>query len=1010
MMQLAMLGVLLASAFSQQIPATTSRPPALLVRIAEEGPSQPLSIEKMEVQVSATAFLAETTTTLTFRNDNTRALEGDLVFPLPEGSTLSGYALDVDGVVVEQQKARVVFEAEVRKGVDPGLAEWVKGNNFRTRVWPIPARGTRTVRVRYISALAARAVGDAMETTYVLPMVRQRIAGFSLRIEVAKTLAAPEIRSGRLANFNFSRWDERYVAETHLEQFEAGEDLIVALPAVPRRSVMVERGFDGGAYFILNDSSDVVPEARTPSPKRVGLYWDASLSRESADRRAETRAIESWLRRIGDVELDVVVFRNVAEPRRAFSIRGGNTAALSTFLEAAPRDGGTDLGSLVFDSGHDYEVLVTDGLDTLTDRLPESKRPLYILNGDARANHAVLRHLARISGGVYFNLQTATDDEAARGIGSGGSLPFLDYDESQVADVSSLALAGSSNGGRVAVTGRLLVPEAAITIRYGSGPSSRSRRFVIRREGASEGRLIPTFWAQQRVTELSVFADRNRAQLLALGRSFGIVTPGASLLVFETLAQYLASHIEPPASRAEMRAAYLAQVASDDEEAASEKRRKAKSVLEMWKTRVAWWERSFPHSPDFRFKDQRKSRGDAGGVEGGVAGGVAGGVVRLPMVPAEPRPGASIPGANETITVEAAAPVPYTSSASVGRMSRSTASDADGPAIVLKAWNPDTPYLRAITQAGRGKAYAEFLTQRVTHGESPAFFLDCADYFLKAGDRALAIRVLTDIAELRLEEPQLLRVVAHRLQQIEEFDLALVLFESVLRLRPEEPQSLRDVAGVLTERADLRPRPLAANRASALSDYERALQLLQRVIMGTWDSRFDEIQVFAIEESNRILAKVQRDAGPGAIKNVMDPRLRLNFETDLRIVLTWDTDDTDMDLWVVEPSGEQAMYSNNLTTIGGMVSDDFTDGYGPEEYLIREGMPGVYRIKADYFGSRAQTLTGPTTLQATIFTDFGRPTEKRRSITIRLGQAKENLDIGEVQLGLRAAKAPPPPR
>src|SRR5262245_4822552 len=139
-MQSAILGALFMSTLSPQERATPTRPPALLVRIAEESPSQPLAIEKMAVEVKATAFLAETTTTLTFRNANPRALEGELVFPLPEGSTLSGYALDVegalvDGVVVEQQKARVVFEAEARKGVDPGLAEWVKGNNFRTRIW-----------------------------------------------------------------------------------------------------------------------------------------------------------------------------------------------------------------------------------------------------------------------------------------------------------------------------------------------------------------------------------------------------------------------------------------------------------------------------------------------------------------------------------------------------------------------------------------------------------------------------------------------------------------------------------------------------------------------------------------------------------------------------------------------------------------------------------------------------------------------------------------------------------
>ena len=42
-------------------------------------------------------------------------MEGDLYFPLPEGATVSGYALDIegrmiDGVAVEKHKGRQVFE------------------------------------------------------------------------------------------------------------------------------------------------------------------------------------------------------------------------------------------------------------------------------------------------------------------------------------------------------------------------------------------------------------------------------------------------------------------------------------------------------------------------------------------------------------------------------------------------------------------------------------------------------------------------------------------------------------------------------------------------------------------------------------------------------------------------------------------------------------------------------------------------------------------------------------
>jgi uncharacterized protein YfaP (DUF2135 family) len=41
-------------------------------------------------------------------------------------------------------------------------------------------------------------------------------------------------------------------------------------------------------------------------------------------------------------------------------------------------------------------------------------------------------------------------------------------------------------------------------------------------------------------------------------------------------------------------------------------------------------------------------------------------------------------------------------------------------------------------------------------------------------------------------------------------------------------------------------------------------------------------------------------------------------------MMTWHADNTDIDLWVTEPSGEKAYYGHNCTTIGGLVSRDFT--------------------------------------------------------------------------------------
>ena len=56
------------------------------------------------------------------------------------------------------------FAGQVSQGIDPGLVEWTKGNNFKTRIFQIPAKGTRTVRY------AADLLTDENGTRYRLPL------------------------------------------------------------------------------------------------------------------------------------------------------------------------------------------------------------------------------------------------------------------------------------------------------------------------------------------------------------------------------------------------------------------------------------------------------------------------------------------------------------------------------------------------------------------------------------------------------------------------------------------------------------------------------------------------------------------------------------------------------------------------------------------------------------------------------------------------------------------------
>ena len=64
-----------------------------------------------------------------------------------------------------------------------------------------------------------------------------------------------------------------------------------------------------------------------------------------------------------------------------------------------------------------------------------------------------------------------------------------------------------------------------------------------------------------------------------------------------------------------------------------------------------------------------------------------------------------------------------------------------------------------------------------------------ADLLQAAGKGALAVRVLSNLAEPDPENPAMLRVVGYRLLDWGRLDAAVLTFEEVLRLRPEEPQT-----------------------------------------------------------------------------------------------------------------------------------------------------------------------------------------------------------------------------
>ena len=117
---------------------------------------------------------------------------------------------------------------------------------------------------------------------------------------------------------------------------------------------------------------------------------------------------------------------------------------------------------------------------------------------------------------------------------------------------------------------------------------------------------------------------------------------------------------------------------------------------------------------------------------------------------------------------------------------------------------------------------------------------------------------------------------------------------------------------------------------------------------------------------------------------------------DLQVLLFWDTDKTDVDLHVTEPSGEVINYTHTVSEkTGGRLDRDDTDGYGPEVYSVGSAPSGAYLIQAHYFGDRG---SGQTTATVMAVAREGTDEERRWRFEVPLTRTGEKVDLVRLQL------------
>ncbi len=263
-----------------------------------------------------------------------------------------------------------------------------------------------------------------------------------------------------------------------------------------------------------------------------------------------------------------------------------------------------------------------------------------------------------------------------------------------------------------------------------------------------------------------------------------------------------------------------------------------------------------------------------------------------------------------------------------------------------------------------------------------------ANQLLKQHGAANGLRMLSSLIEQNPGDPVLTRDVAYSAIEWDLGGQAFPLLRRVASMRPYEPQSYIAMAQCLADigHADL-----------AMVYYEVAVN-------ARWHDRYKDIRDIAGVEYLRLLRRINQ----GELSSHAPEYAKARFESlagqtpinnaDLVITMMWNTDRTDVDLHVLEPTGEECFYNHPTTRIGGHVTHDVTEGLGPEMYTLPKAKRGDYKIMANYFGSDANRTKVRTKVYITVYKDFGDKQELVEKKTVTLSNQKEKRDLSTVTI------------
>jgi Ca-activated chloride channel family protein len=257
------------------------------------------------------------------------------------------------------------------------------------------------------------------------------------------------------------------------------------------------------------------------------------------------------------------------------------------------------------------------------------------------------------------------------------------------------------------------------------------------------------------------------------------------------------------------------------------------------------------------------------------------------------------------------------------------------------------------------------------------------DIQTELGQPRAALRTYSAVTELLSEDPEAQRALATVLKAQGDLESAHERLLVAVALRPEDPRLRFELADIELRRGE----------------YEQAAERFAAIVA---DANVDaQLRHPAKQRLGQVYAGFRRaattdEARAGWTAKIDALELEGGWQNDIKVYLTWDTDRTDVDLWVTNPSGEKVFYSHKQGVHGGTLFGDVTNGYGPESFTTERASAGTYAIEVNYYGSGGAMKEARG--EVLVVVNEGREDERQQVFSYVLPKPGQTVRVAEIEV------------